>query len=257
MTLPWGVYYCFVAWQSVEQTEAGDTLIHTFEVPDWSYCQIKWLAFRGTVAGELSPSVSPIFKHHHPGMPTILTLYPYQDNGILQDSPTFNAGSFVFFAIGDYPGSIRHGLLSFNTSAIPGSVSILTAILRLKPYARDYLLLGRGLQFCKLKRLDWGEYVSTWINYKHLHPWDTPGGDYFTDDPSPVNIAFTEDQQNLLEVDLCPLLQDAVVNTIPLHLLIRFQDETYYRPNWGFQPKSRENADGPISWPRLTVTYYP
>ena len=67
LTLPWGVYYCFVAWKSVEQQEAGDTLIHTFEIPDWSYCQIKWFAFRGTVAGKLAPSVSPIFKHHHPG----------------------------------------------------------------------------------------------------------------------------------------------------------------------------------------------
>jgi len=65
LTLPWGVYYCFVGWQSVEQTEAGDTLIHTFEIPTWSYCQVKWFAFRGTVAAELSPSVSPIFKKHY------------------------------------------------------------------------------------------------------------------------------------------------------------------------------------------------
>ncbi len=65
LTLPWGVYYCFVAWESLEQTEPGDTLIHTFEIPTWSYCQTKWFAFRGTVAGELSPSVSPIFKKHY------------------------------------------------------------------------------------------------------------------------------------------------------------------------------------------------
>jgi hypothetical protein len=67
LTLPWGVYYCFVSWQSVEQQEAGDTLIHTFEVTPWVFCETKWFAFRGTVAGELSPSVSPIFHHHHPG----------------------------------------------------------------------------------------------------------------------------------------------------------------------------------------------
>ncbi|MBA7580709.1 hypothetical protein ES708_22603 [subsurface metagenome] len=68
LTLPWGAYYCFVAWKEVEQIEAGDTLIHTFEIPDWSYCQTKYHAFRGTVAGELSPSVSALFKHHHPGL---------------------------------------------------------------------------------------------------------------------------------------------------------------------------------------------
>ncbi len=69
LTLPWGVYYCFVSWLAVEQIEPGDTLIHTFEVPAWSYCQTKWFAFRGTVAGQLSPSVSPIFQHHHSGVP--------------------------------------------------------------------------------------------------------------------------------------------------------------------------------------------
>ncbi len=69
LTLPWGVYYCFVAWLSVEQTEPGDTLTHTFEIPDWSYCQIKWFAFRGTIAEVLSPSVSCLFQHHHSGVP--------------------------------------------------------------------------------------------------------------------------------------------------------------------------------------------
>lgn len=68
LALPWGAYWCFVAWQEVEQQEDGDTLTHTFEVPDWSYCQTKWLCFRGAVAGELSPSVSALLKHHHPGV---------------------------------------------------------------------------------------------------------------------------------------------------------------------------------------------
>ncbi len=67
LSLPWGAYWCFVAWKEVEQREAGDTLVHTFQVPDWSYCQTRWLCFRGTVAGELSPSVSALLKHHHPG----------------------------------------------------------------------------------------------------------------------------------------------------------------------------------------------
>ncbi len=67
LTLPWGAYFCFVAWKSVEQQEPGDTLTHTFEIPDWAFCHTKYFAFRGTVAGVLSPSVSPIFRHHHPG----------------------------------------------------------------------------------------------------------------------------------------------------------------------------------------------
>ncbi|GAI64488.1 unnamed protein product, partial [marine sediment metagenome] len=39
LEVPWGVYFCFVGWKAVEQNEAGDTLIHTFEIPEWSYCQ--------------------------------------------------------------------------------------------------------------------------------------------------------------------------------------------------------------------------
>lgn len=67
LEVPWGVYFCFVGWKAVEQSEVGDTLTHTFVIPDWSFCQTKWFTFRGTVSGELSPSVGPIFTHHHPG----------------------------------------------------------------------------------------------------------------------------------------------------------------------------------------------
>lgn len=67
LTLRWGAYFCFVAWKSVEQTEAGDTLIHTFIIPDWTFCQTKWFTFRGTAIDIVSPSIGPIFKHHHSG----------------------------------------------------------------------------------------------------------------------------------------------------------------------------------------------
>ncbi|GAG83791.1 unnamed protein product, partial [marine sediment metagenome] len=47
--------------------EAGDTLYHTFIIPEWEYCQTKWFTFRGEVDDILSPSVGPIFEHHHSG----------------------------------------------------------------------------------------------------------------------------------------------------------------------------------------------
>ncbi len=67
LTLPWGVYFCFVAWQSLEQEQEGDTIYHLFNVYPWMVLTTKWFAFRGTINGELSPSVSPIFEHKHPG----------------------------------------------------------------------------------------------------------------------------------------------------------------------------------------------
>ena len=87
LAVPWGAYFCFVAWDSVEQQEAGDTYIHTFEVPDWSYCQTKWFTFRGTVAEVLSPSVTALLKHHHPGIPVVKAFIARTSDGDIR-TPT-------------------------------------------------------------------------------------------------------------------------------------------------------------------------
>ncbi len=60
-------YWCFVASTAIEQDEAGDTKTHTFTIPDWYLPDIKYLVFTGTVLSLDSPSISPYFKHQHPG----------------------------------------------------------------------------------------------------------------------------------------------------------------------------------------------
>ncbi len=78
LTLPWGVYFCFVAWTTVEQEQEGDTIYHLFNVYPWMVLTTKWFAFRGTINGELSPSVSALFEHNHPGgLPMEVDLRPY------------------------------------------------------------------------------------------------------------------------------------------------------------------------------------
>jgi len=67
VALPWGTYFCFVAWHAVEQLEYGASLYHTFLFPDWQECQTRWFTFRGTVDLVDSPSVGPIFMHHNSG----------------------------------------------------------------------------------------------------------------------------------------------------------------------------------------------
>ncbi|MBA7519770.1 hypothetical protein ES705_11864 [subsurface metagenome] len=89
LALPWGAYFCFVAWQTMEQIEPGDTLSHSFGIPDWSYCQTKWLCFRGTVAGAPSPSASALLKHHHPGVIAGIEEQPLYD-GVIFVLPTRN-----------------------------------------------------------------------------------------------------------------------------------------------------------------------
>lgn len=60
---------CFVDWSSNEQEEPGDTMYHTFLKPAWPICETRYFTLRGTVAGEWSPSASPIFHYHRKEIP--------------------------------------------------------------------------------------------------------------------------------------------------------------------------------------------
>ncbi len=79
VALPWGAYFCFVAWNSLEQQEAGDTFTHTFDLTPWPICETRWFAFRGTVEGVISPSVSALIKKHYDG-PTPLQKFEFYDD---------------------------------------------------------------------------------------------------------------------------------------------------------------------------------
>ena len=65
---PEKVRFCFVEYLDNEQQEAGDTLTHTFLKQEWPVCQIRYFYFWGTVAGEASPSESPLFEKHFTGV---------------------------------------------------------------------------------------------------------------------------------------------------------------------------------------------
>jgi len=70
-----GVYFrtdirlCFVAYHDNEQSEAGDTWLHTFVKEPWPVCQTRWFMFWGTIDGQPSPSTSGIFKYHRTALP--------------------------------------------------------------------------------------------------------------------------------------------------------------------------------------------
>lgn len=69
--VPWATYFCFVAWQTAQQLEPGDSLYHTFLIPDWSFYQLKWFTIRGQIDFIDSPSVGPIFSHTNTGQDLI------------------------------------------------------------------------------------------------------------------------------------------------------------------------------------------
>lgn len=60
--VPWYTYFCFVSWIPVEQREAGDTLYHSFAVPNWPTGDKRWMVARGDVNDVISPSVTPVFS---------------------------------------------------------------------------------------------------------------------------------------------------------------------------------------------------
>ncbi|MBA7568973.1 hypothetical protein ES708_10710 [subsurface metagenome] len=102
LALPWGAYFCFVAWQTMEQIEPGDTLSHSFEIPDWSYCQTKWFCFRGTVAGAPSPSASALLKHHHTGAERML--FEHYNTG----ANTYISVMYIYWRGQTFTPSISH-----------------------------------------------------------------------------------------------------------------------------------------------------
>ncbi|MBA7580736.1 hypothetical protein ES708_22630 [subsurface metagenome] len=255
MTLPWGVYYCFVAWQSVEQTEPGDTLIHTFEVPAWSYCQIKWLAFRGTVAGQLSPSVSPIFKHHHPGLPVVKTFIArttdgYLDTGIwIRDYILSHDGTTAtaydtgdWWTVGqqftqDWYIVYRAGLF-FDTSEIPAGAKIVSATLSYYVRAKfgwDYDIVIVS-----------GEDLSEPLQSHHYHD--------LLDDTQSLGSAPAEDSYRFQHIPLNEIGLLHINTTGLTKLALRTNEDIDYIPPtaWHFQ---RGYSAEYRTKPYLTISY--
>lgn len=65
LNVPWDSYWCFVAWQTIDQEEAGDTTDHTFFWLDWAHCNTRYFRFHGTIGGVNSPSDSAIYHKHY------------------------------------------------------------------------------------------------------------------------------------------------------------------------------------------------
>jgi len=75
LVMGWDARYCFVAYQHLEQDEAGDTFTHTFTWPGWENCNTRYFYFWGTMGGQDMVSDTPIFWLHYlwipPPEPTI------------------------------------------------------------------------------------------------------------------------------------------------------------------------------------------
>lgn len=90
LAIPWDSYWCYVAWQKIEQDEAGDTINHTFEWLGWEICQVKWFRFHGQVAGSESPSDTAIFRLHYFYVP------PPPPTLIIEHDPVYTGADILF-----------------------------------------------------------------------------------------------------------------------------------------------------------------
>ncbi len=155
--LPWGVYFCFTAYLTLEQQEDGDTTIHTFTIEDWQYCQTFNFIFTGTFQGIEMHSCSPIYSHHHPGIPSIEVFICRTTDGDIR-TPTHiydyieaHDGTRArvidtsdYFSVGQqFTNSmylIYRGGLFFDTSPLTEAAIVLSATI----YFRTYAVYGTG-----------------------------------------------------------------------------------------------------------------
>lgn len=146
--------FCFVVYADNEQFEIGDTLTHTFLKPDWPICETWYIYFWGTIGGQPSPSESPIFTNRRPHPSIEATFLMEEELGATntvgrdtappgEDWPTLKSGSgnrqlSFFYATlikaGAFYGPDKwerlfRGVVSFDTSPIPPTATILKAIL--------------------------------------------------------------------------------------------------------------------------------
>jgi len=147
--------FCFVAFDDLEQNEAGDTYVHTFTWTGWESCQTRYFYFWATNSGEPMHSTSPIFSKHYlweaPPPPHIYYPDPHPEvttldghtrvggyylgwpalvgaagDGAMDSAQTFDV-SFTSTIYTNYWGSMHRATLLFDLSDIPPGTPIISA----------------------------------------------------------------------------------------------------------------------------------
>lgn len=82
----------FDNWVRIEQIEEGDTLEHTFVIPDFQPCETWYWQFESILEGLSSLSMSPVFHQHRPFPPDRPVSTHYFGFGAPDFSGTFEEG---------------------------------------------------------------------------------------------------------------------------------------------------------------------
>ena len=236
---------------TIEQNEAGDTLVHTFDFEFFWVRQEIPLKFIAQVAAGPSGSNGPWFY-----LPAIID-GPYDsysiaslDTYIWRRYPNDNYGAVKTFVLSGEPNTLNHTniLLHFPVPYLPPLSTVLKATLTLywdgnsgNPYpAAVHRLLQPG----------WSEGFSTWNDYSFGEPWDTPGGDFESTYPVPVfGTSMWWTYPYRITWDLTTFIQPFMKNGWPLDLLI------YPRDAWAWMRHNARTDLPPSKRPRLDITW--
>ncbi len=164
-----------------------------------------------------------------------------------------NYGSSTTLEISDVgvSGGRKRIILSFSLSTLPSGLSINSANLVFKYAGRSADPQGRRINLYKVTQTAWVEGEVTWNSYSSGNSWSTPGGDYVTSNPSGAEFTIPA-PFNDWEVDVQTLLQDAIDNSLDLHLIMIIEDEGVSNGH-GVVTYSKEVAV--LDPPTLTVAY--
>ncbi len=99
-------YFCFTAWVAIEQNEPGDTLIHTFDWPDWTAGDLRNYYFSGTMNDVPSKSTSAIYRQQYDKGP-VFSLGIYGEEEVLTGSAKLEAGANMTFTMNPAANTIR------------------------------------------------------------------------------------------------------------------------------------------------------
>ncbi len=149
--------WCFVEYTAVEQEEDGDTIQHTFLMPDWDICTKRWWGIAGTLGGLPSPSCSPIIMHHRTALETLHEqwyLARRPDSGYLwrrEDGLWRTYYPSAYMEAGKYADGLDRvswyrGYSRFDISNIPKFATILDA--RFYAFLEFKLERGMGMIHC-------------------------------------------------------------------------------------------------------------
>lgn len=182
-----------------------------------------------------------------------------KDAYILEKYPTDNEGGATYIAIQDDVNAVERAIVSFDISSLPAGATIISAVVALFYWTYSYTdPQGKTIYFYKCTKPTWEELEATWNIYKASNNWAVAGGDYEASSPAGVSAivpAFTG--IGWIEADITAIVQDAIDNSIDVHLLVKFDDETLATGESAILSRSNNYYTDVTLNPKLTIVYRP